>query len=58
MQLLKSLWKDEGGQTFVEYAVILAVISLAMILALGVFRTELQSVYQTITTQLGQAPSA
>ena len=57
MQLLSNLWKDEGGQTFVEYAVILAVISLGMIAALTVFRTELQAVYQTITDRLAQAPN-
>lgn len=56
MQLLNSLWKDEGGQTFVEYAVILAVISLGMIVALGLFRGELENVYQTITDQLAAAP--
>ena len=58
MQLLHNLWNDEDGQTFVEYAVILAVISLGMILALTVFRTELQGVYSTITATLAQAPSA
>ncbi|NNF25883.1 MAG: Flp family type IVb pilin [Gemmatimonadetes bacterium] len=57
MQLLTNLWKDEDGQTFVEYAVILAVISLGMIAALTVFRTELQAVYATITARLAQAPN-
>ncbi|MGI9625731.1 MAG: Flp family type IVb pilin [Longimicrobiales bacterium] len=56
MQLLKSLWKDEGGQTFVEYAVILAVISLGMIAVLVAFRGELQSVYTQITTILAAQP--
>ena len=57
MQLLQNLWKDEGGQTFVEYAVIIAVISLGMIIALGVFRDELQIVYSTITNTLKTAPN-
>lgn len=57
MQLLRNLWKDEGGQTFVEYAVIIAVISLGMIIALGLFRTELQAVYLTITNTLKTAPN-
>ena len=57
MQLLSNLWKDEGGQTFVEYAVILAVISLGMIVALGLFRNELQAVYSTITSELKKAPN-
>ena len=58
MQLLNNLWMDEGGQTFVEYAVILAVISLGMILALTVFRQELQNVYSTITSALAKAPGS
>ena len=58
MQLLNNLWMDEGGQTFVEYAVILAVISLGMILALTIFRQELQQVYQTITSALAAAPGS
>ena len=57
MQLLTNLWKDEDGQTFVEYAVILAVISLGMIAALTLFRGELQAVYQTITSELAEAPN-
>ena len=57
MQLLSNLWKDEDGQTFVEYAVILAVISLGMIIALGLFRTQLQNVYSTITSTLAEAPN-
>jgi len=57
MQLLTNLWKNEDGQTFVEYAVILAVISLGMILALTAFRGELQAVYQTITDELANAPN-
>ena len=53
MQLFRNLWKSEDGQTLVEYAMILALISLGLVISLGLFRDELETVFTTLTTTLG-----
>ena len=52
MKLLKSFWTDESGQGLTEYAVIIALVSIALLLVLAAFRNELGRVFNDIRTEL------
>ncbi len=41
MQLIKRLWHEEDGATAVEYAIIAAVVGVALIGALTLFRNSI-----------------
>jgi pilus assembly protein Flp/PilA len=43
---LKGLWHDESGQGLTEYALLLALISLGLILLLGSYRNALGNVFR------------
>ena len=62
MKLLKSFWTDESGQGLTEYAVIIALVSIALLLVLAAFRNELGRVFNDIRSELStqtitQAPT-
>jgi pilus assembly protein Flp/PilA len=48
---------EEEGQTLVEYALIIALVSIGLILALGAMRTALSGVFGRITSALSSLPS-
>jgi len=50
--LFKSLWADESGQGLTEYAVIVALVAVALILILIAFRDELGRIFRAIITEL------
>ena len=52
MQLLKSFWTDQSGQGLTEYASIVALVSVALILVLVAFRDELARIYNAMRTEL------
>jgi pilus assembly protein Flp/PilA len=45
-------WRDEAGQGLVEYALIIAVIAIAVIVAMLFFRGSLQNYYSGIGNNL------
>lgn len=47
--ILAHLGKDEEGQTMAEYAVVLAVITVVVIIALGALSTGIGGALDTIT---------
>ena len=51
-ELFKSFWADESGQGLTEYAVIIALVSIALILVLIAFRNELGRVFNAIKNEL------
>ncbi len=51
-QLFKSFWADESGQGLTEYAVIIALVSIALILVLIAFRDELGRIFNAIHNEL------
>ena len=55
MQLLKNLWNDESGQGLTEYAVIVAIVAIGLILVLFAFREAIAQVFRDTTTELGNA---
>jgi Flp pilus assembly pilin Flp len=52
MQLLKSFWTDESGQGLTEYAAIIALVSVGLMLVLVAFRDELGRIFNAIRTEL------
>lgn len=55
MELIKSLWNDESGQGLTEYAVIIALVAVGLILVLIAFREAIAQVFRDTTTELGTA---
>jgi len=56
MELIKKLWKDEDGQGLVEYALIIAIISLIIVVAGGPVATALSTLFGKVAAKL--APPA
>jgi Flp pilus assembly pilin Flp len=55
MELMKSLWSDESGQGLTEYAVIIALVAVGLILVLIAFRDAIAQVFRDTTSELGSA---
>ena len=51
-QLFKSFWADESGQGLTEYALIVALVSIALILVLVAFRNEIGRIFNAIRGEL------
>ena len=52
MELLKAFWTTESGQGLTEYASIVALVSVALILVLVAFRDELARIYNAMRSEL------
>jgi Flp pilus assembly pilin Flp len=55
MELMKSLWSDESGQGLTEYAVIIALVAVGLILVLVAFREAIANVFRDTTSELNNA---
>ena len=51
-QLLQQFWTDESGQGLTEYASIVALVSVALILVLIAFRDELGRIFNAMRNEL------
>lgn len=51
-QFWKALWSDESGQGLTEYALIIGLVSVALVLMLAAFRDEIGRVFQAIINEL------
>ncbi len=52
MKQIKAFWTDETGQGLTEYAAIIALVSIGLMLVLIAFRNELGRIYNLITSEL------
>jgi pilus assembly protein Flp/PilA len=57
MNTLRAMWKDEAGQGLVEYALIIALVSIGLILALTVLKNAIQTIFEKIGNTLNANPS-
>jgi len=48
----QQLWNDQEGQGLTEYALLIALVSLALITMLGLYRNALGNVFRNATTVL------
>ncbi|MFC3162028.1 Flp family type IVb pilin [Ciceribacter thiooxidans] len=55
MRLLRNLVADNTGATAVEYGLIAAIISVALLTGYGAFTGALMNVFETITTTINAA---
>ena len=53
MHFLKSFFKDESGQALTEYALILAVIAVAVIAVMVAMGDQIGETFQNVTNSLG-----
>ena len=51
--LARSFWMDESGQDMAEYALLLALIALVLIVAIQAFRGAIEARFQEATAAIG-----
>ncbi len=54
MELIKTFWTDESGQGLTEYAVIIGLVSVALLLVLIAFRDEIVRIFNEARGQLNE----
>ena len=54
-KFLQSLWKDEDGATAIEYGLLAALISVAIIVAVTTLGETLNGVFEEVNTELDAA---
>jgi pilus assembly protein Flp/PilA len=52
MSLLRAFWKDESAATAIEYGLIAALISVALISGVGAFSTNLQVMFNMLGNKI------
>ena len=52
LEMLRSFWNDESGQGLAEYAVLIALITLALIVIIGLFGAQILRVFSLVTSRL------
>jgi pilus assembly protein Flp/PilA len=55
--LIRSFVKDESGQDMAEYALLLALIALVLVVAIGAFKDAIQTKFDSATSTLNDAGS-
>ena len=55
MNFIKVFLKDESGATMIEYGLVAALVSVAAILALKALGSELQVIFNTVSSYLASA---
>ncbi len=53
--LVKKLWNDESGQGLVEYALIIALVSVVLVVALNALAIDIGAVFTKISGSLKAA---
>ncbi len=56
--LAGALWGDESGQGLTEYALIIALVAVGLILVLTAFRNAIGRVFDQGITELNKAPGS
>lgn len=57
MDIFTRLMVEEEGQGLIEYALIIAIISLVIVAAGPAVKTSIEGIFEKITTGLDSAPS-
>ena len=55
LKKIRSFAKDESGATAIEYGLIAALVSVAGIAALNAMGESLEEMFETVSTELGNA---
>jgi pilus assembly protein Flp/PilA len=54
--LIQRFWSDDSGQGLAEYALILGLVAVGLVLVLTAFRNEIGNVINSVTLELRNAP--
>ena len=57
IELVQALWTDESGQDLAEYALLIALIALAVIVAVTLLGGTIRNVFNTIGSTLSTVPT-
>ncbi|MDH5410247.1 MAG: Flp family type IVb pilin [Alphaproteobacteria bacterium] len=57
MSFLKAFLNDESGATMIEYGLVAALVSVAAIVALQLLGSQLQIIFNTVSSYLAAAAS-
>ena len=57
MSFIKAFLKDESGATMIEYGLVAALVSVAAIVALQLLGSQLQIIFNTVSSYLAAASS-
>ena len=52
LQTAEKFWRDENGQTLVEYALLVNLVTLVLLLTLSIMGRRLQSTFSNVTNAL------
>lgn len=55
MSFLKAFMRDESGATMIEYGLVAALVSVAAIIALQILGSQLQIIFNTVSSYLSSA---
>lgn len=55
MSFVKAFLKDESGATMIEYGLVAALVSVAAIIALQILGSQLQVIFNTVSSYLSSA---
>ena len=58
MSFVKAFLKDESGATMIEYGLVAALVSVAAIIALQILGSQLQIIFNTVSSYLSSAASS
>jgi pilus assembly protein Flp/PilA len=57
MKKMKALLTEEKGQGMTEYALVLGVIAVAIVVVLGTLKDQIITMYKSVVTALGGTPT-
>ena len=52
LQFFTALWRDESGQDLAEYGLLLALITVALVVTIGLFSDAIIAAFERATTAL------
>ncbi len=51
--LMKRFWRDESGQALAEYGLVLALVAVAVIGSIVIFRDKINEIWDALATKMG-----
>jgi pilus assembly protein Flp/PilA len=57
-KIFKNFWSDESGQGLTEYALIIALVAIGLIVILVLFRNAIGNVFNSSRNTLNNAPGS
>jgi pilus assembly protein Flp/PilA len=52
MKILRNVWQEDDGQDLAEYGLLLALIAVALVVGIGLFKDEIVAAFSRATSAL------